>query len=62
MLSRQLRRSLPVPLYSAYHGEDSEAEVEEELRERENDYGFRASSESSRPGRPSLSPVGSWAL
>jgi hypothetical protein len=46
-LSRRLRRSLPVPLYSTYHGEDSEAEVEEELRERENDYGFRASSESS---------------
>lgn len=46
-LCRRLRHSLPVPLYSTYHGEDSEAEVEEELRERENDYGFRASSESS---------------
>lgn len=44
-LAARFRHSLPVPLYSAYHGEDSENEVEEELREREYDYGFRASSE-----------------
>jgi hypothetical protein len=40
----RFRTRLPAPLYETYHGEDSEAEVEEELRERENDYGFRASS------------------
>ncbi len=36
--------SRPITLYDVYHGDDSENEVEEELREREHDYGFRASS------------------
>lgn len=38
--------SRPKSIYDVYHGDDSENEVEEELREREQDYGFRASSES----------------
>ncbi|CAG7846959.1 SubName: Full=Uncharacterized protein {ECO:0000313/EMBL:CCA72212.1} [Serendipita indica DSM 11827] len=41
--SSRARYSLPVTLYERYHGEDSEQEVEEELRERELNYGFRAS-------------------
>ncbi|KAG8797092.1 hypothetical protein FRC17_007848, partial [Serendipita sp. 399] len=40
--SSNTRHSAPA-LYEVYHGEDSEAEVEEELREREQDYNFRAS-------------------
>jgi hypothetical protein len=38
--------SRPRTVYDEYHGDDSENEVEEELREREHDYGFRASSKS----------------
>ncbi|KAG8784363.1 hypothetical protein FRC15_003387 [Serendipita sp. 397] len=42
------RHSAPVPLYEVYHGEDSEAEVEEELRERTRPFPSSSSSHTSQ--------------
>lgn len=49
--------SRPRTVYDQYHGDDSENEVEEELREREQDYGFRASRTRPFPSSSSFSLV-----